>query len=156
MTLTIREPERLVLAIDRIHDRWFDIDAITYDPGTRVVKIPYWHRPTRKAPLNRATGEQQSFDSLLAIHDAGKPRVEDREHIGTYAFKLIAYSHRQVVITAEPNLRISCSVNSLHIEFDPDAIDQLVAKLAGYPKADVRRADSSISIRPPPRFWFHG
>jgi len=28
MTMTIREPERLVLAIDRIHDRWFDVDGI--------------------------------------------------------------------------------------------------------------------------------
>ncbi len=149
MTMTIREPEKLGLAIDRIHDRWFDVDAITYDPGARIARIPFWNRPTSKAPLNRAMGETQSCDSLLAIHDAGEPSVEDKEHIGTYAFNVIAYSNGQVVITAEPNLRISCSVRSLHIEFGPDAIDQLVAKLARYPEADFTRAGNSISIRPP-------
>lgn len=149
MTMTIREPERLVLAIDRIHDRWFDVAAMTYDPGTRVVRIPYWNKPTSKAPVNRATGEPQSFDGLLAIHDANEPRVEDKERIGTYALNLIAYSNRQLVITAEPNLRISCSVSSLQIEFGPDAIDQLIAKLARYPEADVTRGENSISIRPP-------
>ncbi|HEY1421779.1 MAG TPA: hypothetical protein VGG90_13855 [Candidatus Dormibacteraeota bacterium] len=149
MSLTIREPQRLVLAIDRIHDRWFDVDAITYDPNARVVRIPYWNKTTSKAPLNPATGDSQSFDSLLSIHDTDKPRVEDKERIGTYAFNVIAYSNGRLVITAEPNLRISCSVRSLHIEFGPDAIDQLVAKLARYPEAEITRAESSISIRPP-------
>jgi hypothetical protein len=62
---------------------------------------------------------------------------------------VVAYSDREIVITAEPNLRIRCSVRSLHIEFGPDAVDQLVARLAKYPEADVTRTDDSISIRPP-------
>jgi len=130
MTMTIRKPEGLSLAIDRIHDRWFDVDAITYDSGTRVVRIPFWIGPTTKSPLNRATGEAPSFDGLLAIHDADEPRVEDREHIGTYGFNEISYSNRQLVITAEPNLRITCRVRHLRLDFAPDAVDQLVAKLA--------------------------
>ena len=149
MTLTIREPERLALAIDRIHDRWFDVDAIAYDPGTRVVKIPFWNKPTSRPPVNRMTGEREPFDSLLVVHDADEPGIEDKERIGTYSFDVIAYSNREIVITAEPNLRISCSVRSLHIEFGPDAVDQLVAKLARYPEANVTRAEDSISIRPP-------
>jgi hypothetical protein len=149
VTMTIREPEKLVVAIDRIHDRWFDVDAITYDPVSRVVKIPFWNRTTSKSPVNRAPGEPQPFDSLLAIHEADEPTVDDKEHIGTYTFNVIAYSDRQVVITADPNVRIGCSVSSLHIEFGPDAIDQLIAKLARYPEADITRSGSSISIRPP-------
>jgi len=149
MTLTIREPEKLALAIDRIHDRWFDVDAMTYDPVTRVLRIPFWNRATSKPPVNPATREPQPFDDLLEIYDAGEPTVEDKEHIGTYTFNVIAYSNRQVVINADPNVRIGCSVSSLHIEFGPDAIDQLVAKLARYPEADVTRSESSISIRPP-------
>jgi hypothetical protein len=149
MTLTIREPERLALAIDRIHDRWFDVDAIAYDPGTRVVKIPFWNKPTSRPLVNRMTGEREPFDSLLVVHDADEPGIEDKERIGTYSFDVIAYFNREIVITAEPNLRISCSVRSLHIEFGPDAVDQLVAKLARYPEANVTRAEDSISIRPP-------
>ncbi len=134
---------------DRIHDRWFDVEAITYDPVSRVVRIPFWNRPTSKSPVNRATGKPQPFDSLLAIHDADELTVEDKEHIGTYTFNVITYSNRQVVITADPNVRIGCSVSSLHIDFGPDAIDRLVAKLARYPEADLTRSGSSISIRPP-------
>ena len=147
--MTIREPERLVLVNDRIHDRWFDVEAITYDPVSRVVRIPFWNTSTSKSPVNRTTGKPQPFDSLLAIHDADELTVEDKEHIGTYTFNVIAYSNRQVVITADPNVRIGCSVSSLHIDFGPDAIDRLVAKLARYPEADITRSGSSISIRPP-------
>ena len=146
MTLTIREPERLSLAVDRIHDRWFDVEAIAYDAGTRVLSIPFWSRPTNRAPASRSA---QPFDSLLAIHETDQPRVEDTEHIGTYTFNELDYSNGQVVITAEPNLRISSRVTGLHVEFGPDAIDQLAAKLAKYPAAEVSRAESSISIRPP-------
>src|SRR6266851_4374010 len=126
MTTSIREPERLVLAIDRIHDRWFDVDAIAYDPATRVVKIPFWSKPTSRPPVNSVTGEPKPFESLLLVHDADEPKIEDKERIGTYSFDVIGYSNREIVITAEPNLRISCSVRSLHIEFGSDAIDQLV------------------------------
>lgn len=149
MTMTIREPDRLVLAIDRIHDRWFDVDAITYDAGARVLKIPFWNRPTSRPPTSSVTGQPESPDSLLMVHGADKPTIEDSEHVGTYSFDRVDYSNREIVITAEPNLRISCGVRSLLIEFGPDAIDQLVAKLASYPEANVTRADNSISIRPP-------
>jgi hypothetical protein len=148
MIMTIHEPERLALAIDRIHDRWFDVDAITYDPGTRVVKIPFWNKPTSKPPLSPVTGEPESFDSFLTIYDADEPRVEDKEHIGTYAFNVISYLNRRLVITAEPKLRITCGVRNLHLEFGPDAVDHIVAKLARYPEAKVTRTDDSISIRP--------
>lgn len=152
--MTIREPDGLVLAIDRIHDRWFDVDAITYDAGTRILKIPFWNRPTSRPPTNRVTGQPESPDGLLMVHGADKPTIADQEHVGTYSFDRVAYANREIVVTAEPNLRISCGVSSLHIEFGPDAIDQLVAKLAKYPKANVTRADNSISIRPPGRSGF--
>ena len=142
VSLTIREPERLVLAIDRIHDRWFDVEAITYERGHRVVKIPFWSRPANKPPMNATA------DSVLLVHDADEPAIADKEHIGTYTFDRVAYSNRQVVITAEPNLRISCDVGSLEIEFGPDPLDLLVAELARYPDATVTRAANSISIRP--------
>lgn len=38
ISLTIREPDELVLAIERIHDRWCDVDAMTYDPAPRALR----------------------------------------------------------------------------------------------------------------------
>src|SRR5260370_11975621 len=146
MTLTIRESEEQALEIDRIQDRWFDVDAMTYDPVTRVLRIPFWNRPTSKPPVNPATREPQPFDDLLEIYDAGEPTVEDKEHIGTYTFNVIAYSNRQVVINADPNVRIGCSVSSLHIEFAPHSIAQLLPKLPKYPAAAVTPPQTSISL----------
>jgi len=119
MTLTVWELDRLSLAIDRIHDRWFDLDAIVHVPATREVRIPFWSEPTSKPPMNRKTGEPEPFDQLLVIHDADEPAVEDREHIGTYSFNDIRFSNQQVVIRAEPNLRIKCAVRHLYIEVSP-------------------------------------
>ncbi len=119
MTLTVRELDRLSLAIDRIHDRWFDLDATIHDPATREVRIPFWSEPTRKPPINRKTGEPEPFDQLLVIHDADELAVADQEHIGTYSFNDIRFSNQQVVIRAEPNLRIKCAVKHLYIEVSP-------------------------------------
>jgi hypothetical protein len=119
MTLTVREVDRLTLAIDRVHDRWFDLDAIIHDPATREVRIPFWSETKWKPPINRKTGEPEPFDQLLVIHDADESAVEDQEHIGTYSFNDIRFSNQQVVIRAEPNLRIKCAVKHLYIEVSP-------------------------------------
>jgi hypothetical protein len=119
MTLTVRELDRLSLVIDRIHDRWFDLDAIIHDPSTREVRIPFRSETTSKPPINRRTGEPEPSDQLLVIHEADEPAVEDQEHIGTYSFNDIRFSNQQVVIRAEPNLRIKCTVKQLHIKVSP-------------------------------------
>jgi hypothetical protein len=116
MTLTVRELDRLSLAIDLIHDRWFDLDAIVHDPATREVRMPFWSETTSKPPMNRKAGEPEPFDQLLVIHDADEPAVEDRERIGIYSINDIRYSNQHLVIRAEPNLRITCVVKHLHIE----------------------------------------
>jgi hypothetical protein len=120
MNLTIREPEELLYLIDGIHDRWFDVTAIAYDPDSRVIRIPFWSQQGRRYPRNRATGEPLPFDSLLAIHDADEPAVEDREHIEIYSFNDVAVSDRQVVVRADPNVRITCEVGDLHIAVSSD------------------------------------
>ena len=120
MTLTVRELDRLSLVIDRIHDRWFDLHAIIHDPVTREVAIPFWSEPTRKPPINRKTGEPETFDQLLVIHDADELAVADQEHIGTYSFNDIRFSNQQVVIRAEPNLRVKSMVKHLYIEVSPE------------------------------------
>jgi hypothetical protein len=112
--LTIRTPDRLVLAVDRIHDRWFDVGRIKYDPTTRTVSIPFWSEPTSRPPLD-AGRQPPQFDDLLVVHDSDEPRIEDREQIGIYGFNDIKLRGRQMLIRAEPNLRISCAVGSLHV-----------------------------------------
>ncbi len=118
--LTIEARDRLVLAIDRIHDRWFDVDRIKYDSGDRMVSIPFWSRPTRRRPGNQVTGQQEPFDDLLVVHDADRPRIEDREEIGTYTFNDIQVLGDELRIRADPNLRITCAIGSLHITVGED------------------------------------
>jgi len=121
MLLTIRAPDRLVLAVDRIHDRWFDVDAITYDSSARTVSIPFWSRPTRRPPIDQVTGQHEPFDDLLVVHDADEPRINDPEEIGTYTFNDIVVRGNQILIRADPNVRISCDTGSLHITVGENA-----------------------------------
>ncbi len=115
MLLTIRAQDGLGPALDRIHDRWFDVEAITYDSGARAVSIPFWSQPTRRPPINRVTGQREPCDDLLLVRDADEPRIEDREQIGTYAFKDILVRGTQLLIRAEPNLQIICAIRSLYV-----------------------------------------
>jgi len=118
--LTIRALDELVAAVDRIHDRWFDVEAITYDSSARAVRIPFWSQPTRRPPINRATGKAEPFDDLLVVHDADESRVQDREQIGTYTFNDILVRSGQLEIRADPNLRILCTIGHLHITVGDD------------------------------------
>jgi hypothetical protein len=120
MTLTIRASDGLSLLIDAIHDRWFDVSAIEYDQGTRVITIPFWSRPTERYPRNRTTGQPEPFDNLMAIHDADAPVVEDRERIDIYSFNDVRFLNQQVVIRADPKVRITCAVTQIHIEVGLD------------------------------------
>ena len=115
MTVTVQEPDDLFLVIDETHDRWFDISAITYDRGSRIVEIPFWSSPSWRYPRNHATGKPVPFDNLLTLHDSDEPTVEDRERIGIYSFNEIAFLNQQVVIRADPKLRITCVVRHLYI-----------------------------------------
>ena len=119
--LTIREPHSLILAIDRIHDCWFDIDRIKYDASARMISIPFWSGFTQRPPINQATREAKAFDDLLVVHDAEEPKIEDREEIGNYTFNDIVIRGNQLAIRADPHVRISCVVGSLHITLGDDA-----------------------------------
>jgi hypothetical protein len=118
--LTIRAQDRLGLALDRIHDRWFDVEAITYDSGARSVSIPFWSQPTQRPPINLVTGQREPFDDLLVVRDTDDPTIEDREQIGTYTFNDILVRGNQLLVRAEPNLRIICAIASFHITLGED------------------------------------
>src|ERR1700704_254212 len=120
MSLTVREPGELVSAMDRIHDRWFDVDSITYDSSARLIRIPFWSQPTSKAPWDRVKGQLVPFDDLMVIHDAEAPTIEDSEHIGIYMFNDVVVRGNRLIIRAEPNLRISSAVGNLHITLGED------------------------------------
>jgi hypothetical protein len=115
MSLTIREPDRLVLAIDRIHDHYFDVAAITYHPTTRAVRIPFWSQETARPPMNELGEHTAPLDDLLVVHEANEPTIEDAEQIGAYTFNDILLRGNNLIIRADPNLRITCAIGSLHI-----------------------------------------
>jgi hypothetical protein len=111
----IREPDRLVLAIDRIHDHYFDVAAITYHPMTREVRIPFWSQETTRPPMNELGGHTAPLDDLLVVHDADEPTIEDAEQIGAYTFNDLLLRGNNLIIRADPNLRITCAIANLHI-----------------------------------------
>ena len=114
MVLEIREPERLSLVLDEIHDRWFDVSAIVHDADTHVVRIPFWTDPNLWDKTS-ATRDQPPFDNLLAINHVESLLVEDPERIGIYSFNDVKFSNNQVLVRANENLRLTCSVTRFHL-----------------------------------------
>ncbi|MDQ2959956.1 MAG: hypothetical protein M3R48_02765 [Candidatus Dormibacteraeota bacterium] len=97
------EPEAILFAL---HDRWFDVDAITFDTETRSVTIPFWGKPTRRFPRD-AEGRPKPFDHEMRIRGVSNYRVDDRERVGIYSFNKVEPGDKTLTITADPHMTIT-------------------------------------------------
>ena len=100
----VQSARELASIIDRLHDRWFDLDDIRFDKPSATVTIPF------------------SQDRVqLVIHDANDLRVDDSENIGTYDFNTITYEpeyRRLSVLTGVP-LKLEIEVDTLLVSLAP-------------------------------------
>jgi hypothetical protein len=100
-----------------IHDRWFDLDRITFDIDARVLMIPFWGEPTMRYPRD-AAGQPKPFDRRMMIQPVERYNVEDRERIGIYSFNTIAHSGGTLMLRADPHVTITAEGQDLSIVLD--------------------------------------
>lgn len=70
--------------------------------------------------MNRLGEPTEPFDGFLVVHDADQPTIEDPEEIGAYTFIDIVVRGNDLIIRAEPNLRITCAIQNLHVTVGED------------------------------------
>ena len=116
MTVTrVTSTSDLEELVDAVHDRWFDVDAVSLDAAKRELTIPYWKADLSRVPKSRDTGLLLDFDSQLVIQGVDSYTVQDSEQIGCYGFNEIHFNGRQITITGEPYLTLTVPVDGLDI-----------------------------------------
>jgi hypothetical protein len=84
--------------LDRIHDRWFDLDHIRFDEGSGVVVIPF------------GDSERGPFHGTLTLKGVERYEVEDHADIGVYDINRIAIEPPTIVLTSGFPLRLTFHV----------------------------------------------
>jgi hypothetical protein len=111
----IRTPDELERALDELHDRWFDLEALKFKEDERRLALPFWSRLTKRSPRDRKTGQQPAFDRRLVVSNVIDYSIEDRERIAIYGFNRVKYEDFMVTVTAEPYLTIMIRVSELNL-----------------------------------------
>ena len=105
------ELERVISAT---HDRWFDLEAITFDRDAKSLTIPFWGAPTMRYPRDES-GNPKPCDRQLTIAGATSYRVADRELIGIYSFNTMEQVGEVLTIKADPYVTITVEGNEMSI-----------------------------------------
>jgi hypothetical protein len=114
-TLVIEDAADLPAALDQLHDRWFDLDAVVFDSARKHVTIPYWSNTGWRYPRDRQTGLPKPFDRRLEVLHVLDFVVADTERIGVYSFSDMAFADGTITIRADPKLTIQIRVERLEV-----------------------------------------
>jgi hypothetical protein len=86
--IDIKNPKELKTIVDVIHDWWFDLDKIRFDPDTSTLSIPF----SEQIDDDHKTESKNTKENLLLqIKHVQKYQINDTEKIGTYDFNEIEY-----------------------------------------------------------------
>lgn len=91
---------------DLIHDRWFDVEEVTFDEGTGYVRVPF--KP----------------DWVLEVSDVESCQIEEPEGVGSYDFNELIYSE------GSGTLLVSTGV-PLVFQMRVSALDVSLSELSG-------------------------
>ena len=116
--LVIEDASDLHLALDHLHDRWFDLEAVVFDKARMEVTFPYWSNPGWRYPRDRSTGAPKPFDRVMTVLQVLDYVVSDTEHIAVYSFNDMKFADGSIAIRADPNLTIQMRVERLEIRLE--------------------------------------
>jgi hypothetical protein len=87
--------------LDAVHDRWFDLEAVRYQPDAGEFALRFGDRKTGP------------FDHELRIHGVADYRVDDRAHIQVYDLNEIVFDQekRRILLRSAFPLEIALSVS---------------------------------------------
>jgi hypothetical protein len=116
--LVIEDASDLHVALDHLHDRWFDLEAVVFDRARMDVTFPYWSNPGWRFPRDRSTGVPKPFDQVMTVLHVHDYVVSDSEHIAVYSFNDMKFADGSLTIRADPKVTIQMPVERLEIRLD--------------------------------------
>jgi hypothetical protein len=89
------DPDKLGSLVDLVHDQWFDLEQITYDPVRGEVAIPFAYRGVEDARADRKhlipRMRVPVYQAMLRVRNVTALEIKDTERIGTYEFNTVSY-----------------------------------------------------------------
>ena len=107
--MIVTRPEQISDLLDVVHDLWFDVERIKFDPEEKVVQIRL-ERDQKKLE----SGSNETV--ILKIRNASQLLVNDTEKVGYYDLNEVKYQNGRVIITAGIPIDIQVEVGAFEIE----------------------------------------
>ena len=121
----VKDPSKLSQVVDILHDRWFDLDQVLFDPQDCVLTIPFSNesipgsRRIRWSDFfSRAPG--QGFECFLRIANVESYSVVDTEKVRFYDLNELTYEPeaKRIRITAGVPLQMTVTVKDLDVSVE--------------------------------------
>ena len=108
--------------LDLIHDEFFNLEDVRFDPQGHLVEVPYrrvFHEDPGRVIRNWLifrTHEVDVIRSVLTVHHVQDYSFVDKAQIGRYSFNTLSYDHGVLLIECCPVLELRMVVTKLEIE----------------------------------------
>jgi hypothetical protein len=128
-TVTARLSEELSAITDLVHDCWFDIDDIRYDPEVRTLTIPFQRpMPERAIKGARLFGRRRvpRVECFLRIGEVRRWKMVDEKCVGRYDFNEVNYDRPQETINISTGVPLELAVEVDRLDVSVDITDHVV------------------------------
>jgi hypothetical protein len=173
--IRVTDSRHLHTIVAEIHDQWFSVDDVVFDPVEGLIQVQYRGPASRRRSWFKK--REPAADWTLTIRCASAYRLEESQGVGRYDFNEIEYSEEQgdLIITTGIPLRFSIDVSALDVsvrrdteasltEFQIETERQLLTRLdeirvkpglramsgENEPHVELRIADVAVWIYPDP------
>lgn len=129
--LSIKNPEQISDIVNIIHDCWFDVDDIVYDPEASVLSLKFKREMPRrsrvlKEGLLTKRLEVPIVECFLRIHHVKSYRIKDTEHVGLYNFNELEYDPNLKHINITTGVPIDIIISVERFEVSVEETDKVI------------------------------
>jgi hypothetical protein len=100
---------------DRIHDRWFEVNEVTFDKNRGTLSIPFVENGSSASPsASRAIGK-----SRLEVGNVKQYTLRESEGVGRYDFNVLQFVPHTGVLTIKTGIPLAFEIHvaelSVHV-----------------------------------------
>jgi hypothetical protein len=127
---TIKDPGQIPVILDVIHDCWFDVDDLLFNPETSILSIKFrreiWdqRRLLKKIWLWKKV-EIPIFECFLKFHHVKSYTVNDTERVGMYDFNELEYDPKSQRISITTGVPIDVEIMVENFEICVEVTDTI-------------------------------
>lgn len=144
----IKDQKQISDIVEIIHDCWFDVSDILFDPEKSVLSVKFKREAMGKSRIIERRWifkkwEIPLVECFLNFYHVTDYSVKDRAHIGTYVFTDLEYDAqlKRIVINTVATLDVTVSVEELEISVEET--DNIIKTRTITTLFDLRHADAT-------------